>query len=1384
MKISDGHPTDPVEHGPIPKLTRWQPTRLGLIDVFYYDNEEFDFVDGKLNLRGRNGVGKSKVLSLTMPFLFDGYLQPSRMEPDADNGKRMAWNLLVGTYDRRIGYVWMEFGRLRDDGSLEYVTICAGLSADNRRPNVDHWFFIIDAGEFGRVNRDFHLINDLKRTLTKDALREALEGYGTIFDTTANYRRAVNDRLFKMEMSRYDALMEALIQLRQPQLSKRPDERLLSEALTQSLTPLSHALVSDVADALALLDEHRDELEKFKELHKSVETFERHYRMYAGTQTRRQARNLRHAHSEYQDAVNAKNSATDRYSGAIETENRAAIDVSNAKNQLAHHQARLEALQSDPTNQDANRLSHARSDANARKIARDDAAGTLRITMERLESAANDTLAKKNVVNTGEAAIAGLQASVRQAASQCGVLRMLPDNLLLNTTSSDIATSEEDQIYAAHSQLTSTCSVRRDQIAQVRRLHHEVTRAQDRFQLLLTHRHEKESSLVRAEQDQTQAEDNLTSVANRLLEDWQRHLQSLLRLQVSDEGLLEDVSLWIDAPKGENPAVTATESAHRLAIEDIASRRARIRIKWEEIEKASAALCAERDRLQAGADASPPQSHARDYSDRDQRPGAPLWKLIDFHRKVSPHHRAGIEAALEAAGILDAWVAPDGRLQDIDGSDLTQDAQVIDRPAVKDSPLSAWLKVSVPDDCQVSRRVVERLLAGIACSEGDDTSESWISPLGHYRLGALAGAWAKESAAYIGYDAREQARAKRLQEIVDEETHLAAELHQLRTTIEALVHEQQEADEDLKRMPSDEALRGAIIELDARIRAFEDARDQFALADQQYRESEATLQGATQRLLDSATDMSLPVSIDDLPAIEETIGKLQELSSNLDRAAHALRHAWSDYQDRCMREDVCRTDVAVQESSLAKSETEYTKATAHLEVLQEAVGMKVMEYESRIRVEKSAQAAAEGAYERALEVQRVAGVERGKASEALSSADAGLQDASAKRRDAVDVFRLTATSGLIRAALPEAEIPATEQMWMFEPALALARKAEQELHSIVDSDDAWKRVQSNISAEYKTLDHALNALGHEANATQSDMGFSVQIVFRGQYEQPYALLKHLNEEIDRRSRLLSVREQDILEQHLQQDIAIEIQRLLIAAERQLAEINRELDKYPTATGVKFRLQWEPIRELDGATADFEHVRKVLLNSSPEVWTEEQRKAVGDMLLRRISAEEDLDAPGGRGGASTADRLARALDYRLWHRFRVQRSQNGGWKAISDPASSGERALGLTVPMIAAVANFYNQSSGQLAPRLILLDEAFAGIDDHARGDCAKLIQMFDLDFVITSEREWACYPAFPGVSICELQRSPDVDAVYVSRWIWNGKERRPSNSPNLRPPLQ
>jgi uncharacterized protein YPO0396 len=197
----------------------------------------------------------------------------------------------------------------------------------------------------------------------------------------------------------------------------------------------------------------------------------------------------------------------------------------------------------------------------------------------------------------------------------------------------------------------------------------------------------------------------------------------------------------------------------------------------------------------------------------------------------------------------------------------------------------------------------------------------------------------------------------------------------------------------------------------------------------------------------------------------------------------------------------------------------------------------------------------------------------------------------------------------------------------------------------------------------------------------------------------------------------------------------------------------------------------------------EIARERLLNTSSDLWTADDRRAVGTMLQQQIAMERArAEGDSIASSLSLIDQLAQALDYRRWHRFRVQRQQDGQWRRLSGPASSGERALGLTVPLFAAISSFYGRGASPYAPRLMLLDEAFAGIDDAARAHCMGLICEFDLDFVITSEREWACYAELPGVSICQLQRREGVDAVFVSRWTWDGRAKRREDDPDRRFP--
>ncbi|MCB1947011.1 MAG: TIGR02680 family protein [Thauera sp.] len=1362
---------------PQPTRVRWQPLRLGLVELFHYDSEEFWFRDGHLLLRGNNGTGKSKVLSLTLPFLFDAQLKPSRIEPDGDAGKKMAWNLLLGKLDRRIGYAWIEFGRLADDGEPDYLTLGCGLSAVAARAQVDPWYFVL---ETRRIGEDLWLTSPARNVLTRERLKEALHDHGQVFDNATAYRRAVDERLFQLGAVRYAALMDTLVQLRQPQLSKKPDEGKLSDALTEALPPLSAELLTDVADALNQLEEYRRELQDYEALAKAVGQFNQRYQRYAAINARRQARGLRSAQSGYDTASRNLNEARTELQTAQHAEAQAKGRLDAAEAALLAARTRLDQLQSDPAMKDANRLNQAERDAEAR------AADLVDATRMNAEAAARVDREQRALEERGarrtqaEDSLATAREGVAAAALASGIGEPWRANPLAALPAAELATLGDLPLDTARNDLRQATRVRREQLALVHRRVGEVAQAEATHASRQQARDERQDEAEAAAARRSAADAAVETEGNRVVEAWQAHFANLQVLQVA-EPPLPALAVWVANLQGDNPARAALSSAQQRAADDLAQQRAGHLAARQALHDEQATLHAERERLAQGEDAVPPPPHTRGAEARRQRAGAPLWQLVDFCEHVDAAQRAGLEAALEAAGLLDAWVTPDGRLQATNGAPPVHDTQWTERPR-QSASLAAWLTPSAAAATPaIDAALLTRLLEGIACSAHDDgRAEGWIAPDGRFRLGALAGAWAKPQAAYIGYAARAAARARRLAEIDLRLREIADASRRIDEALAELARRQARAATEWQDAPSDDSLRAAHADAAAGEREFQTAKSRLDEAERQLRAASDALQSRRDALAADAADLHLPTDAAALEAVGTALQHFGETLHELFQVVHELRLAAAELARQQERTREAEADALQRAEQLAERRRQADEARVRLATLRESIGARVDELQGRLREARTAVSDGERRVKAEGEALRTAGEARARSEQKVVDADATLQERTDTRQHAITQLQGFAATGLLSAALPEAELPDLRAPWTIEPALTLARRTEQALAQVADDDEAWTRIQSQISHDYGELGRALTALGQQAQADTSDYGMVVSVIYQNRPERPDQLTARLAAEIAQRRELLTARERTLLENHLQAEIAAEVQRLLQAAERQVDAINKELSKRPTSTGVKFRLLWQPLPEGgEGAPVGLEAARKRLLNTSTDLWSAEDRRVVGEMLHQRIAAERlKADTLGG----SLLEQLAQALDYRRWHRFRVQRWQDGQWRPLSGPASSGERALGLTVPLFAAVSSFYSQASYAFAPRLVLLDEAFAGIDDAARAHCMGLIREFDLDFVITSEREWACYAELPGVAICQLQRREGIDAVHVSRWTWDGRARLREHDPDRRFP--
>ncbi|HKV06775.1 MAG TPA: hypothetical protein VJ725_01470, partial [Thermoanaerobaculia bacterium] len=284
---------------PAPSRERFQPLRAGILNVWQYDDQELRFHDGRLILRGENGTGKSKALEVLLPFLFDADLSPQRLDPFGGTSRTMEWNLLLGgRYESRVGYVWLELGRLAGEGEEGprevYWTLGCGLRATQRVRRVDSWYFLTRR----RVGQDLP-ISTGKTPFLKEQLRQQIGDDGWVFETGREYREKLDSHLFGLGEDRFSTLRHLLLQLRRPHLSERLDPNTLSEILKESLPPLDSDLIGQLSEGFERLDNEQKELARVEAATAGVASFLEIYREYGQGVARGRAAEVRQSDSRY-----------------------------------------------------------------------------------------------------------------------------------------------------------------------------------------------------------------------------------------------------------------------------------------------------------------------------------------------------------------------------------------------------------------------------------------------------------------------------------------------------------------------------------------------------------------------------------------------------------------------------------------------------------------------------------------------------------------------------------------------------------------------------------------------------------------------------------------------------------------------------------------------------------------------------------------------------------------------------------------------------------------------------------------------------------------------------------------------------------------------------
>lgn len=1285
---------------------RFRPHEAGIVNLWDYDLQRLRFEDGRLVLRGVNGSGKTKALEVLVPFVLDGQLDPRRLDPFSGDGRSMRENLLWRK-SPRYGYAWLELRH--DDGRV--VTIGVGMRASPDSAEVSRWYFTTD-----RARGDgWDVVDDEERPLTRKALADLL-GDGAVVATARQHRAAVDRHLYGLG-DRYEAMVELVLALRRPMLAKNLDLVMLDRTLRESLRPVDDELVERSARAFEDLEAVASELERLRKAAAASDAFLSTYRTYLLSAARRRL----------DDAVAAELAATVAGNAAevaaAEAEEAAQREVVAVRVRAEGEQAEAQARQ---------RVAGLKgSDAYKGQAQLDDLRGRVADARDGEErAAAHAATARAGAADAAQrrdAAAARQQSAVDGAAT---AIEAAAEAMFAAGIEASAATIE-----AGPDLVRGMVEGRRLEVKEVLatgRRWETAERDAARARADLEARTDAAHDAVRRRDTARVATVEARDAWRTAVAEWDDGRVGSMTVNLVADAV-DRIGVAGSAPPAAVLATALRPERDRLAA-DLATaegRRSAVAAVRADVVEQRAAVAAEHD-----DDPVPARSRPGRVA---TGPGAPLWRLVDWAAGVDADERTGIEAALLASGLLDAWVAPDGCRPAglVDGFAVAGSAA--EGPSLSDVLVADVGATDVPDG------TVSAVLASIDLSAA-------IAPDGTYQLGALAGQAPVEEAGFIGAAARSRRRERRLAELDGKLADLDAELAEIAGAIEALGGRRAALDEAERTLPPTTAVEDAVrAEAEAVI---------LASAAEQERRAAASRAAAAERdaldrrrhFVDAAGHARLGADLDAVAAAEQAVAVADRA---LGRAASALERRQAAAEALQARIDEAeRAAEQAQEAGRAATEAagHHAEVATRLAALDEAIGADVAAVLAQVR-EAEAERARLGRLVPELRRAEVttasaAGETRGRARE-MAEQVGGAQRAA---EDAVALIRTFGHPDLALACGLDLEAGAVR------PALDRLTRGRS------PSDDSLKQNRTAVFTGFQDLEARL---GGRNRATIDEEPSGIVLVTVEDDVGPAGLAafaSRLGARVAEQTTYLSVQERQVFEDTLLSALVDQLHGRTVAAHDLVAGMNAVLTRHRTSSGKTVHLSWVAGDDAEGEQRQLLH----LLDS-------DAANLSGDELdrIRRLLAQRVRTVRAARPDARYRDVLAEVLDYRAWRSFELHLDDGGGkrerlTRTRYGTLSGGEKSVALHLPLFAAAHATFDSARAD-CPRLLALDEAFEGIDENGREELLALTVAFDLDLFLTGYRLWVTSPRVPAVAHYELTHDTAAQVVLAQRVVWNGR---------------
>ncbi|HET9692171.1 MAG TPA: TIGR02680 family protein, partial [Acidimicrobiales bacterium] len=1288
---------------------RWTLSRAGICNVYQYDDEVISFAGGRLLLRGVNGSGKSTAMNMLLPFLLDA--DTRRIDAAGEQaGVLKSWMLAGRDDPQPVGYLWLEILRDDGDGSREHLSFGCGVRANRASDTVTTWWFVTSK----RPAIDFAVVDD-RRPLSADALRQAIDP-DPVFrhDQRGAYRDELRRRLYGgADLDQHIRLLHIV---RSPRVGDRVDVDLPAH-LHAALPALSDRALDDAAGPLDELEEHRRNVEHLRRTASALEGITAVYADYVRADLHRRAAAGRELVATATAAARAHRSAEQRATAlhaANDEATRHAVALADDERRL---RGEADALRESPAYADGALLNDRRSLVASLERAAQKAAGAQRSADAARAKAEADERQADAAAHQDHSRLAGLLDDLTAAVVDAGLPVAPPSPPAPDATGADTTS-------AGLTALTAAATHRRGDIDEVRAALRVVAAAE---------------AEVRAAEAADRLAGHAADAADADLADRRR--------QRSDA-----VAAWRDAvaawyAPGEPPDLTGDLLARRRDVADemraaadasIGEHQREVATLGAALDAATADAATARGRLDELEAATLPAPPSLPW----QRTGRTkvFAEAVDFRPHLDDHERAGLEAAMEAAGLLAAEVTDDGALHTSDGTLVAR----ADAPVA--APLSGLLTTDDP--------AVDAVLAGISTDVGS-AATTVVTTDGRFRIGTLAGRHTKTAAAYVGLAARRQAleaaRVAARAALADADAEVATRTAVLEAARAALAGAVDRRD----RLPRLDDVEAAVAAATAAEGVAQRAATAAAEAHRTAIAADAAHADAVDKSRRAAADLSLPADHAGLDRVARAIEDVARVAGDaraaltvLVRSADGLRAATTRHADAAEA-----AAAAAAEATAASAA--HQREAASLATLEDTVGIAFAEVAAALQTTTADLEATLTALDAARATQvRLAG-ELAAATAAAKSAQEEV--AGAEARAAAFVPRLRASL----AARGVAAVATAEPALLLAPVEATAAGLDALATSIAATVAAPSRPDITADSVRQSLRQRRDTLGAGWDAddrTPDPAGPMLVDVVGPSGTVPLAEAGAVvGRDLASLTSLLSAEQDRALRNLLTGLVASEVAEKVLAAAALVTRMNARLDQVTTAHGIGVSLRWKRKDDLSGTLATL-----VELMALPSDMRDESQHA----RLRSALTERLDEARATRPDATYRDLVAEVLDYRDWFDLAVlvrRPGRNPERLTRRTALSEGEKKVVSYLPLFAAVAASCDSlaESAPACPRFVLLDDAFAKVSEDNHPKLFGLLVELDLDVIATSERLWGTFATVPELAITEVLRDADLGVIVL-----------------------